>query len=145
MKHLIVYTDGGCAKNPYGKGGYGAIIIYEDGNIIELTDGFKVTTNNRMEIMGFIAVLEKIKCESYIIDLYSDSKYLLNCLKGLWKRTKNLDLWAIIDKYLKASHHIIHYNFVKGHSGNIWNNRCDELVKISYNKRNEELKKDLIN
>jgi ribonuclease HI len=133
-----MYTDGACSGNP-GPGGYGTVLIY-NAYRKELSDGFKQTTNNRMEISGVIAGLEALK-EPCAVTLYSDSRYVVDAVeKGWavrwrrngWMRNKeepalNADLWerllVLLDK------HSVKFNWVKGHAGNKENERCDELAR----------------
>jgi len=134
---IIIYTDGGCAGNP-GPGGYGAVII--DGKKrSELAQGFRRTTNNRMELMACIAALETLKAPANII-LHSDSQYVVNGIgKGWarkwrangWMRTKseaaeNADLWATLLDL--CNQHRVRFVWVHGHAGNRENERCDRLA-----------------
>lgn len=136
---IICYTDGGCLVNPGGPGGYG-IIIFDGENKKELSKGFKSTTNNRMELRG---PLEVLKCfdEPKDITIYSDSEYFCNSInkgwlenwtKTNWKKgtVKNIDLWEQIYPLLKF--HNVTVNWVKGHSDNEYNARCDELATLAY-------------
>ena len=134
---IIIHTDGGCRGNP-GPGGYGAVIL--DGEKrVELSQGFHLTTNNRMELMACIAALEALKTPSEMI-LHSDSRYVVNGMsKGWarkwrannWMRTKkdpaeNADLWAkLLDL---CAFHRVRFVWVRGHAGNKENERCDELA-----------------
>ena len=138
-----IYTDGSARGNPDGPGGYGAVLRYIDpkGQLHEreLSQGYKKTTNNRMEMMAAIASLELLRrpCE---VDLYSDSQYLVKAFndhwidswirKG-WKRgknepVKNVDLWQRLLKAMEP--HKVNYIWVKGHVGNELNERCDQLA-----------------
>ena len=134
---IIIYTDGACTGNP-GKGGYGAVIIDGDRRE-ELSDGYKLTTNNRMEMMGAIAALESLKSNSKV-KLHTDSKYIVDAVnkgwaqkwqaKG-WRRNakemaKNPDLWQEILDLRKI--HEIEFVWVKGHAGIAENERCDRLA-----------------
>ena len=134
---IIVYTDGACTGNP-GKGGYGAVIIDGDRRQ-ELADGYKLTTNNRMEMMGAIAALESLPSNSKV-KLHSDSKYIVDAVvKGWakkwqrngWKRNskemaKNPDLWQELLDLCKI--HDVEFVWVKGHAGIPENERCDRLA-----------------
>jgi ribonuclease HI len=134
---ILVYTDGGCLGNP-GPGGYGAVIL-EGEERTELARGFRLTTNNRMELMACIASLEALKAPSDVI-LHSDSRYVVNGMsKGWarkwrasnWMRTKqdaaeNADLWArLLDV---ADIHRVEFVWVRGHAGHEENERCDALA-----------------
>ncbi|MEN1759572.1 ribonuclease HI [Anoxynatronum sibiricum] len=138
MKEVKIYTDGGALGNP-GKGGYGAILVHGD-HRKEISGGFRMTTNNRMEMTACIQAIELLKYPC-MIKLYSDSKYLVDGVsKGWakrwqannWKRNKrdmaeNIDLWEKLLKLIEK--HEIEFIWVKGHSGHPENERCDELVK----------------
>ena len=137
MKRVTIYTDGACIGNP-GPGGYGAVILFEPYRK-EISGGYRRTTNNRMEILAAIKALEKLTepCE---VVLHSDSKYLVDAVtKGWakqwrangWQRGKrgkalNPDLWGrLLDL---TSTHRVSFKWVRGHSGNRENERCDELA-----------------
>ena len=139
---VTIYTDGASRGNP-GPGGYGAVLEYIDtkGNLHtkELSQGYAVTTNNRMELLGVITALEALNrpCE---VDLFTDSKYIVDAfnqhwvdgwIKKGWKRgknepVKNIDLWQRLLK-AKAPHKLTFY-WVKGHAGHPQNERCDQLA-----------------
>ncbi|ELQ6277179.1 ribonuclease HI [Cronobacter sakazakii] len=139
LKSVKVFSDGSCLKNPGGPGGYGIVLQYRDEER-ELSDGFHSTTNNRMEMMGALMALERLKYPCNVI-LYSDSQYLKNgmtlWMKG-WKRNgwvtsekkpvKNVDLWKRLDA--AASRHNVRWQWVKGH-GHRENGICDRLAKIA--------------
>lgn len=134
---IIIYTDGACTGNP-GKGGYGAVIIDGDRRE-ELSAGYQLTTNNRMEMMGAIAALESLKSNSKV-KLHSDSKYIVDAvIKGWakkwqangWRRNKkemakNPDLWQELLDLCKI--HDVEFVWVKGHAGIAENERCDQLA-----------------
>lgn len=134
---IIIYTDGACTGNP-GAGGYGAVIIDGDRRE-ELSAGYKLTTNNRMEMMGAIAALESLKSNSKV-KLHSDSKYIVDAVvKGWakkwqangWRRNKkemakNPDLWQDLLDLCKI--HDVDFIWVKGHAGIAENERCDQLA-----------------
>ena len=136
-KTVTIYTDGACSGNP-GPGGYGAILQY-GGVQKELSRGFFRTTNNRMELLGVIDALSALKSPC-IVELYSDSKYVIDALtKGWavkwraagWRRGKagpavNPDLWARLLELCDI--HEVHCHWVKGHAENAMNNRCDALA-----------------
>ena len=138
---ITIYTDGACSGNP-GPGGYGIVLLYGKKRQ-ELSGGYKLTTNNRMELMAAIVGLEQLEFPS-IVTLYTDSKYIVDAVtKGWakrwrdngWKRNKkdkamNPDLWGkLLDLCDK---HQVEFSWVRGHSGNIENECCDKLaVKAS--------------
>ena len=137
MKTVTLYTDGACSGNP-GPGGWGCILEYQ-GHEKELSGGEKNTTNNRMELTGVIMGLSALK-EPCIVELYSDSKYVLDALQKGWvygwkkrgwvksdkKPALNSDLWEQLLGLI--AQHEVHYHWVKGHAENPKNNRCDELA-----------------
>jgi ribonuclease HI len=135
QKHkVIMYTDGSSRGNP-GPGGYGTILIWGN-HKKELSEGYRLTTNNRMELMAVIAGLEALKKEGLSIVIYSDSQYVVKSISegwlNNWVRTdfkggkKNKDLWlTYFDLAQKQQISII---WVKGHADNPNNNRCDELA-----------------
>jgi len=141
-KKLIVYTDGAARGNP-GPGGYGAILMY-GGRVKELSAGYRLTTNNRMELMAVIAALEALKKKNISLTIYTDSQYVLNSVvkKWLdnWIRTdfkggkKNKDLW--MRYYQLAKDYTINFVWVKGHAENAYNNRCDELATAAADGKN---------
>jgi ribonuclease HI len=146
---IAVYTDGGCLGNP-GPGGYGVIIVAGE-KLIEFAEGFRLTTNNRMEMMACIAALRTLKTPAGVI-LYSDSRYVVNGIdKGWarrwranhWMRTKteaaeNSDLWAqLLDL---CDSHRVRFVWVRGHAGHPENERCDQLATVA--TRGADLKED---
>ena len=149
MKHVEIYTDGACSGNP-GRGGYGAVLKYGEYRK-ELSCGFILTTNNRMELLGVITALKALK-EPCRVTLYSDSKYVIDALslgwakkwkENGWKRNKkekaiNPDLWEILIN--ETDKHEMEYVWVKGHAGNPENERCDELAVSAAS--GENLKED---
>ena len=145
MKNKItIYTDGACSGNP-GKGGWGAVLIYRDKQ--EYLSGSAIlTTNNRMELTAAIEALKAVKKSNYI-ELYTDSQYvknginlwIINWKKNGWKTANkkevaNKDLWIELDKY--ATHHNITWFWVKGHSGNRYNEIADNLAVKAMNTSN---------
>ena len=128
MKTVEIYTDGACSGNP-GPGGWGAILRY-NGVEKELSGGEAQTTNNRMELTGVIMALLALK-ESCIVELYSDSKYVIDALEKGWvksdkKPALNPDLWETLLNL--TMQHEMRYHWVKGHAQNEYNNRCDALA-----------------
>ena len=130
---IIIYTDGSAKGNP-GNGGYG-IVMMSGSYRKELKQGFKLTTNNRMELLAVIIALESVKKENSEITIYSDSKYVIDSVEKKWvfgwekknfKGKKNIDLWK---RYLLVHPKFkINYNWVKGHNGHPENERCDVLA-----------------
>ncbi len=137
LKHVVIYTDGACLGNP-GPGGYG-VVLFHGKDREEFSRGFRLTTNNRMEMLACIVGLQTLK-EPCAVTLYSDSQYVINSMtkgwakrwkKNKWKRNgedvPNADLW---DKMLDlCDKHKIKFNWVRGHSGNKENERCDQLAR----------------
>ena len=131
---LILYTDGASRGNP-GPGGYGTILMWK-GKQKELSGGYRLTTNNRMELMAVIAGLQALTRESLNITVYSDSQYVVKAVEEGWLKKwiatnckggkKNRDLWMQYHE-LSLKHHI-KFKWVKGHADNQYNNRCDELA-----------------
>lgn len=134
MHQVIIYTDGASRGNP-GPGGYGAVLIWGQARK-ELSQGYRLTTNNRMELMAVIAALEALKKNDLPLTIYSDSSYVVKAFEEgwltKWIRTdfkggkKNKDLW--LHFYKLSQNHRIKFKWVKGHADNIYNNRCDELA-----------------
>lgn len=130
---LQIFTDGSARGNP-GPGGYGAILVW--GKIRkELSAGYKLTTNNRMELMAVIVALEALTKEGLDIDIYTDSKYVCDAVEKGWlwgwikkgfKDKKNPDLWMRFAGIYKK--HTIRFNWIKGHAGHPENERCDRLA-----------------
>ena len=143
MKTVTIYTDGACSGNP-GPGGWGAILEYM-GHEKELSGGEKSTTNNRMELTAVIKALEALK-EPCIVELYSDSKYVIDALQKGWavswrkrgwiksdkKPALNPDLWETL--LTLTEKHDVRCHWVKGHASNPKNNRCDELAVMEWKK-----------
>lgn len=133
MAKITIYTDGAAKGNP-GKGGYG-IVMMSGQHKKELSQGYRNTTNNRMELLSVIVALETIKTDNAEVEIYSDSKYVVDAVEKGWvfgwqkkgfKGKKNIDLWQ---RFLKIyPKHNLKFFWVKGHAGNIYNERCDELA-----------------
>jgi len=131
---LTMYTDGASRGNP-GPGGYGTILFW-GGHRKELSQGYKRTTNNRMELMAVIAGLEALKRDGLKITIYSDSQYVVKAWEQGWLKNwiatnfkggkKNKDLW--LQFYELAKKNTIRFVWVRGHADNTYNNRCDELA-----------------
>ena len=137
MKTVTIYTDGACSGNP-GPGGWGAILMYGP-HKKEMSRGEPQTTNNRMELTGVISALRALK-EPCVVELYSDSKYVIDALEKGWakewrargwvkgdkKPALNPDLWQQLLEL--CEYHTVNLHWVKGHASNPYNNRCDELA-----------------
>ena len=136
-KTVSVYTDGACSMNP-GPGGWASILVYK-GNEKVISGGERETTNNRMEITAVISALECLK-EPCVVDLYSDSKYVLDSLQKGWAESWRKKGWVKSDKQpalnpdlwdtllVLTAQHEMRYHWVKGHADNEYNNRCDQLA-----------------
>ena len=130
---IKIYTDGSAKGNP-GPGGYGIVLKYK-GKVKEIAQGYRHTTNNRMELLAVIVALESLKTSNIPIQVFSDSKYVIDSIVKQWvfywekknfKGKKNRDLW---ERFLKIQGQFtITYNWVKGHAGHIENERCDVLA-----------------
>jgi len=130
---IEIFTDGSAKGNP-GRGGYGVVMRF-GGKEKELAQGFRMTTNNRMELLAVIVALETLKTDKYEVNLYSDSKYVIDSIVKGWvfgwqkknfKGKKNADLWR---RYLKVhSKFKVKYHWVKGHAGHPENERADQLA-----------------
>jgi len=150
LKEVTIYTDGGSIGNP-GPGAYGVVLIYGD-NRRELSQGFRLTTNNRMEIMAAITALKTLnyRCK---VTLYSDSKYLVDAMNlgwvemwraRDWKRAKNkilknIDLWHTL--LTLCDFHQVKFVWIQGHSGIKDNELCDMLIKEAVKR--DDLKIDV--
>jgi len=128
MKDLpiaTIYSDGSCLKNPGGRGGIGCV-IQQNGKMTEISKSYPATTSNRMEIQAIIEGLKSLKQPSSVL-VYSDSKYAINCARGIWRKRKNIDLWLELEPLLDR--HRVRFEWVRGHGNNELNNRCDELAR----------------
>ncbi|WP_339701224.1 ribonuclease HI [uncultured Roseivirga sp.] len=130
---IIIYTDGSSRGNP-GPGGYGTVLKYKE-HRKELSEGFRKTTNNRMELLAVIMGLEAINVANAPVTVYSDSKYVIDSVEKGWlwgwikkgfKGKKNKDLWLRFAEVYKK--HRVTFQWVKGHAGIPENERCDELA-----------------
>lgn len=140
---VAVYTDGASRGNP-GPGGYGVVMMSEKGHVKEISAGFRRTTNNRMELLSVIVALESIKNpDTTEVTVYSDSKYVVDAINKGWvqswlrkgfKDKKNPDLWR---RYLDVRKpKVLNFVWVKGHDGNVHNERCDTLAVAAALKPN---------
>ena len=146
-KQIKIYTDGSSIGNP-GPGGYGIVMLSEDGQYKkEFSQGFKITTNNRMELLAVIVGLENIKIKNCNVEIYTDSKYvsdavekgwLFNWVKKDFKNKKNKDLWyRFLDIY---NIHNVKFYWIKDHNNDFFNERCDILANLA--ARNLDLIED---
>lgn len=138
QRSVVIYTDGACSGNP-GAGGYGVVLLYGD-NKKELSEGYRLTTNNRMEVLAVIKGLEALK-EPCQVTLYSDSKYVVDAIQKGWvkkwkangwyrnkkEKASNVDLWERL--LVQLERHQVTFQWVKGHADNPGNERCDELAR----------------
>ena len=134
---VTIHTDGACIGNP-GRGGYGVVLQFGEQRK-ELSGGYRLTTNNRMELMGPIKALQTLK-QSYVVILYSDSRYVVDAIEKGWverwrakgwmrnkkDRAVNPDLWECLLNL--CSEHEVEFRWVRGHAGNPDNERCDQLA-----------------
>ena len=147
LKKVVAYTDGACSGNP-GPGGYGVVLLY-DKHEQELSEGFRLTTSQRMEIWAAIAALKALKTKC-AVTIYSDSKYLVDSVSQGWvykwkengwknknqknKETPNADLWMRLLKLREQ--HEVKVAWVKGHDGNPGNERANQLSKKALDREN---------
>ena len=144
--NITLYTDGAASGNP-GPGGYGLVLISEQ-HRKELSQGYQLTTNNRMELLAVITGLEALKKEHCTVTVYCDSKYVVDAVEKGWvfewekkqfKKKKNPDLWI---RFLQIYHkHNVKFVWVKSHADNILNERCDKLA-VEASKGNNLLTDD---
>ncbi len=138
--NITVYTDGSALGNP-GPGGYG-IVLLAGKHYKEVSQGYRLTTNNRMELLSVIVALEMIKVPSANVSVFSDSKYVVDAVEKKWvfgwqkkgfKGKKNVDLWQrFLAIYPK---HNVSFTWVKGHAGNKYNEVCDQLAVQAANQK----------
>jgi ribonuclease HI len=154
LKEVTIYTDGCCIKNP-GPGGYAAILCYSN-HEKEFSGGFQLTTSNRMELMAAIMGLEALK-EPCFVTLYSDSKYLVDSVAEGWvnrwksnnwfrnekEKAINIDLWEILLSL--CDKHTVKFEWIKGHAGHQYNERCDTISKREASKKNLPIDKEYEN
>lgn len=141
MSQLVIYTDGAARGNP-GPGGYGVLLMFGDARK-ELSQGYRRTTNNRMELLAVIKGLEALNRPGMNVTICSDSSYVVDAISKGWlknwvrigfKDKKNPDLWK---RYIEvAKDHNVKMVWVKGHASNPYNNRCDELATAAADSKN---------
>lgn len=154
LKRIAIYTDGAAEPNP-GPAGYGVVLKYKS-NRKELSEGFQISTNNRMELLAIIVGLEAL-AERCCVTLYSDSKYVVDAVnngslfkwrdKNWWRtrtaRVKNIDLWQrFLEVYEK---HKVTLRWIKGHAGNPENERCDKLAVAAAQKKQRQVDSGYVN
>ena len=142
MENILLYTDGSSRGNP-GPGGYGLILLWGN-HRKEMSQGFRLTTNNRMELMAVIEGLKALKKNTLPVTVFSDSQYVVNAVEKGWLDTwiktdfkggkKNADLWK--EYYKTAKAFSVRFVWVRGHSTNPYNNRCDELATAAADSKN---------
>ncbi|MEM7555155.1 MAG: ribonuclease HI [Cyanobacteria bacterium P01_A01_bin.84] len=150
-----IYTDGACSGNP-GPGGWGVVVYFNDNSVHEIGDAANQTTNNRMEMQAAIAALEFLKMsgQSQPITLHTDSEYLINCItkwihgwkKKGWKKSDgkpvlNQDLLSILDDLNSPQ---VRWKHVRGHAGNVGNERCDEIARAFASRQLPSLKQVIV-
>jgi len=138
---ITIYTDGSARGNP-GPGGFGAVLI-SGKHRKEISQGFRLTTNNRMELLSVIVALETLKIDNSNVTVYSDSKYVVEAIEKKWldgwvrtnfKKKKNVDLWLrFLEIYKK---HNVKFIWIKGHANNRENEVCDKLAVAAAQARN---------
>lgn len=138
---VVVYTDGAAKGNP-GNGGYGVVMMFGS-HRKEISEGFELTTNNRMELLSVIVALENLKKDGLEVVVYSDSKYVVDAVEKKWLfewekknflKKKNPDLWI---RFLRSFRkHSVHFVWVKGHSNIKENERCDQLAVAAAESEN---------
>lgn len=145
--HITIFTDGSARGNP-GRGGYG-VVLKSGVHYKEISEGFQLTTNNRMELLAVIVGLESLKLEQLSVQVYTDSKYVCEAIEKKWlqnwlrtdfKGKKNKDLWLRYHQIAKK--HTVKFHWIKGHAGHPMNERCDELATQAADGKN--LKKDFV-
>jgi len=136
---ILLYTDGAASGNP-GPGGIGVVLIYEKIRK-EISEGYELTTNNRMELLAVIKGLEAIKWDNASVIVYTDSKYVSDSVNNNWildwerkqfKKRKNSDLWISFLKLYRK--HLVEIRWIRGHNNNRENERCDFLAVEAYRK-----------
>ena len=132
--NIKIYTDGSAKGNP-GPGGYGIVLLSDDGHRKEGAKGFRKTTNNRMELLSVIVALEMLRVKPMEVVVFSDSKYVVDAVEKKWlfnwekkflNKKKNVDLWKRF--LIVYREHNVRFVWIKGHSNNIENERCDTLA-----------------
>ncbi len=143
---VSIYSDGGCSGNP-GPGGYGVVQIYGDQKK-ELSGGFRLTTNNRMELMGVIVALRNLEHKNLPVSIFTDSSYVVNGITKGWAKSWRKNNWIKSDKKPAVNPDLwgelldlieplkVTFVWVKGHAGHSYNERCDELAVAATKGKN---------
>ena len=137
MDKIEIYTDGSSRGNP-GPGGFGALLMWGD-KVKEIAEAYRKTTNNRMELLAVIKAIAALKTKELPVHIYTDSKYVVESVEKKWLDNwiktnfkggkKNKDLW--LQYHQLAASYRVKFHWVKGHSTNKYNNRCDELATMA--------------
>lgn len=149
LEKIIIYTDGSSRGNP-GAGGFGVVMMFEK-HKKEISQGYRLTTNNRMELLAVIVALQHLKKKNIPVEIYTDSQYVVNAVEKKWLDNwiktnfkggkKNKDLWLKFNEISKQFN--IKFHWVKGHAENPYNNRCDELATSAADNKNNLLIDDV--
>ncbi|MCK0130542.1 ribonuclease HI [Flavobacteriaceae bacterium F08102] len=152
MDKVHIYTDGACSGNP-GKGGYGIVMEWVGKPYVkEFSEGYELTTNNRMELLAVIVALEQLKKNNISVTVYSDSKYVVDAVLKKWvfawekkgfKDKKNVDLWKRFLKIYRK--HSVDFVWIRGHNNHPQNERCDALAVAAAKKDNLKVDIGFIN
>lgn len=130
MKEVTIFSDGACSGNP-GPGGWASVLLC-NGRERRISGSCESTTNNRMEITAVLEALKVLKFPCYVT-VVTDSAYVVNTMTQGWKRNKNNDLWAELDKYVYGIHNV-KFVWIKGHASNEYNKICDKMAVAEYQK-----------
>lgn len=143
---INIYTDGACSGNP-GKGGFGIVMEVSEKNYSKnFAQGFRLTTNNRMELLAVIVALEQLKSTEDDVHIFTDSKYVSEAINKKWlqnwvkigfKNKKNPDLWQRLIPLLKK--HTVNFHWIKGHAGHPQNEICDKIAVKASQMENLEI------
>ncbi len=146
---IEIYTDGACSGNP-GKGGYGIVMQACEKNYKkEYSEGYRMTTNNRMELLAVVIAFKKLKLAQKDVHIFTDSKYVSDAINKNWltnwksrnfKNVKNSDLWQYFIEYSEP--HDFEMHWVKGHAGNELNERADKLAVAASQKKSLKIDKN---
>jgi ribonuclease HI len=147
---ITIFTDGASSGNP-GPGGYGVVMIAGP-HRKEMSEGFKLTTNNRMELLAVIVALEQLKIENSVVEVFTDSRYVVDAIEKKWvfgwqkkgfKNKKNPDLWIRLLKIYPK--HQVRFHWIKGHNNHPENERCDQMAVLACKQKNLKVDQGYIN